>query len=611
MSELFLYDDSVFLRQLLDEVRDFAVYRLTPEGYVESWSRGAERVLGYAAEEIVGRHFSLFFTEEDRLVGRPAALLREATEQGRAEDEGWRVNADAGLVWTNGIFTPIRDADGKLTGFVKVTHDLTERRRRELELAREQAARSAAEMSVAGLRFLVAASEALASSLDSEAVLNTVATMAVAEFADWCTIDLVDGTELYRVATAHADSSLLEKAREYGRRFPPDPSAPNGSWKVIRSGEVEHYPEITDEMLSRNVRNQDQLAFLRELGLRSVLCVPLVGRSQVVGALTFVQGPSGRTMTEYEFWIARQLGRHAGLAIESAMLHRELTQQHTQLAETAIELEHQTEELQTQAVHLEELMTELEAANDELQTRTSEAETANRAKADFLATMSHELRTPLNAIFGYADLLDLGIHGPLTDAQRHALDRIKRNQRSLLALINDVLNFAKLEAGKLELAISAISVRAILAELDGVIGPQIAGKGLGYSFEGPSEDLEVLGEPERVEQILLNLVTNAVKFTDEGGSITISTAADADAVSIRVRDSGVGIPRERLESVFDPFVQLHRASPVTEVKGVGLGLAISRNLALAMGGQLTATSEVGKGSEFVLTLPRAPSRDED
>lgn len=610
MSDLFLYDDSVFLRQLLDEVCDLAIYRLSPEGYVESWSRGAERVLGYRAEEVVGRHFSLLFTEEDRRAGRPASLLAQAAEQGKAEDEGWRVNADAGLVWTAGIFAPIRGSDGNVVGFVKITHDLTERRKRELELAREQAARTAAEMSVAGLRFLVAASEALASSLDYEAVLNTIAGMAVAEFADWCTVDLVDGSVLNRVATAHADSSLLEKAREYGRRFPPDPNAPNGSWKVIQSGEIEHYPEITDEILARNVQDPEQLALLKELGLRSVLCVPLVGRSQVVGSLTFVQGPSGRKLTEYEFWIARQLGRHAGLAVESAILHRELMHQHTQLSETAIELEHQTEELQTQAVHLEELMSELEAANEELQTRTTEAEQANRAKADFLATMSHELRTPLNAIFGYSDLLDLGIHGPVTPEQRHALDRIKRNQRSLLALINDVLNFAKVEAGKLELAISELPVREILMELEGIVGPQIAAKGLRYSFERPSRELRLLGESERVEQILLNLVTNAIKFTDEGGSIRVTAAEDGDMVNIRVGDSGLGIPPERLESVFDPFVQLHRTSPVAEVKGVGLGLAISRNLAIAMGGRLTASSVVGEGSEFVLSLPKASERRE-
>lgn len=605
MSELSLYDDSAFLRQLLDEVRDFAVYRLTPDGYVDSWSRGAERVLGYAADEVVGRHFSLFFTEEDRLADRPAALLREASDEGRAEDEGWRVNADAGLVWTNGIFTPIRDTDGRLTGFVKVTRDLTERRKRELELAREQAARTAAETSVAGLRFLVAASEALASSLDYEAVLNTVAGMAVAEFADWCTIDLVEGSTLKRVATAHSDTTRLRLAREYAERFPPDPGAPNGSWKVIRSGEAEYYPDITDEMLAHNIRDPEQLAFLRKLGLHSALCVPLIGRSQVVGAITFVQGPSEGNLTEYEFWIARQLGRQAGLAIESAILHRELEHQHAQLSETAIELEHQTEELQTQAVHLEELMTELEAANEELQARTAEAESANRAKADFLATMSHELRTPLNAIFGYADLLDLGIHGPVTAEQRHALDRIKRNQRSLLALINDVLNFAKVEAGKLELAISEISVRHILMELESVVGPQIAAKGLQCSFERPEADLRVLGEPERVEQILLNLVTNAVKFTEAGGTIRVSASDQADVVQIQVQDSGVGIPPERIESVFDPFVQLHRGSPDAEVTGVGLGLAISRNLAVAMGGQLTANSAPGKGSTFVLSLPKA------
>lgn len=598
-------EDTNFVRQLLDEVRDVAIYRLTPDGSVASWSRGAEHILGYSPEEVIGRDFSVFFTEEDRRAGRPAALLSEASVEGRAEDEGWRVAGNAELIWTSGIYTALHAPDGSLTGFVKITRDLTERRKQEAELVSAIGARKAAETSVAGLRFLVAASEALASSLDYEEVLNTIAQMVVSELSDWCTIDLLHGNELRRVAVAHADPALLELAREYGRRYPPDPARATGSWKVVRSREAEYYPDITDGMLTRNVVDSDQLAALRSLGLRACLSVPLVGCSRVIGVLTLVLGKSDRQLREYEFWLARQLGRHAGLSVESAMLHGELELRHTQLSETAIELEQQREELRTQAIRMEDLMIELETSNEELQVRMAEAETANRAKADFLAMMSHELRTPLNAIFGYADLLDLGIHGPITPEQRHSLGRIKRNQRLLLGLINDVLNFAKVEAGKLELAITDISAAEILAAMEEMIAPQVRTKGVEFQCEMPSAELRLRGELERVEQILLNLVTNAIKFTEPGGMITVSTAVDGDEISIRVRDTGVGIPPERIEAVFDPFVQVHQAHADGEVAGVGLGLAISRNLAVAMGGRLTTTGGMDRGSEFVLTLPKA------
>lgn len=597
--------DTSFFRQFLEEVRDFAIYRLSPDGCIESWNRGAEHIFGYRTEDVLGRHFSVFFTEEDRKAGRPEALLREALEKGRSEDEGWRVSSGAALIWTSGVYTSVRRPDGSLSGYVKVTRDLSERRHREAELVSANAARQAAETSVAGLRFLVSASEALASSLDYEAVLNTVARMAVSEFADWCTVDLVHGNELRRVAMAHTDPARVELAREYGRRFPPDRRAATGSWNVVRTGEAEYCPDISDEMLARTVADAEQLAMLQELGVRSSLSVPLVGSSRtVVGVLSLVLGESERQLSEYEFWLARQLGRQAGLSIENAALHRELEQQHAQLAETAIELEQQTEELQTQAVHMEDLMAELEAANRELRVRTAEAESANHAKADFLAMMSHELRTPLNAIFGYADLLELGIHGPITPDQRNALDRIKRNQRSLLGLINDVLNFAKVEAGKLELTLAPISITTILSEVEGVVAPQVERKGIQFRCPKPAPDFHLRGDLERVEQILLNLVTNAIKFTEPGGSIEVSTSPGLESVSIRVLDTGAGIPPERLEVIFDPFIQLNRVQD-GEAKGVGLGLAISRNLAVAMGGRLVATPGLDQGSEFVLTLPRA------
>ncbi|CAN5889455.1 hypothetical protein BH23GEM7_BH23GEM7_18460 [soil metagenome] len=235
----------------------------------------------------------------------------------------------------------------------------------------------------------------------------------------------------------------------------------------------------------------------------------------------------------------------------------------------------------------------------------AEAEKANQSKTEFLSAMSHELRTPLNAIAGYVDLLDAGVRGPINEAQRADLLRIKRAQEILLSLINDVLNFARLEAGRLDIVRTEVPVMELVQELENLIGNQLREKGLSYSCELPAAELLALGDAERIRQILLNLLTNAIKFTDSGGKISISAEALVDQVAIRVSDTGRGVPPDKLESIFDPFVQIERRRVADSQQGVGLGLAISRELARAMGGELTAESRVGEGSTFTLTLARA------
>jgi signal transduction histidine kinase len=246
------------------------------------------------------------------------------------------------------------------------------------------------------------------------------------------------------------------------------------------------------------------------------------------------------------------------------------------------------------------------AARMEAEEARRRADEANRAKMEFLAVMSHELRTPLNAIAGYAELLEIDIHGPLNDAQREAVARIQRSERHLLGLINDVLNFAKLEAGHVQIELASVPVHETLAALEALVAPQVHAKQLAYRYVPCTSDVSLHADPEKVRQILLNLLSNAIKFSEPEGRIEVSCTVEPGLVRLHVSDTGPGIPFDKLERIFEPFVQLHPGRTRTH-DGTGLGLAISRDLARAMHGDVAVESAVDRGSRFTLTLPRYPS----
>jgi signal transduction histidine kinase len=252
---------------------------------------------------------------------------------------------------------------------------------------------------------------------------------------------------------------------------------------------------------------------------------------------------------------------------------------------------------------------EIARAQAALEQQTAQAKAASSAKSDFLTTMSHELRTPLNAIGGYVELLEMELRGPITAAQRRDLERIKASQQHLLGLISGVLDLARVEAGTTSYDLLPIPIDAFLADIDALIAPQAAAKSVKLEYVPCAAHVALIADREKLRQILLNLLSNAVRHTPSGGRIRLAAEPRPEQVAIAVEDTGPGIPADKRAEIFEPFVQLDRSLTKTR-EGLGLGLAISRDLARGMGGDLTVDGDFSGGARFVLVLPRGTTDPE-
>ena len=516
-----------------------------------------ERTLGFSHDELTARPFLEFVHPDDReATGEQLAALRAGAPITYFEN---RFAAKSGgyrwLGWTAAPFA----AEGLVYIFAR---DLTERRHAEEErvkLIREQTARAAAEASERRSTFLAEAGVALTSSLDVGETLSKLVHLAVPTLADWCVIDVLDEHgRPRRLAVGHArpeDEALAEQVKG----FAPSPEGRSPEARLLRPGESALLVADARERLSDLAEDERHRALLERLGPRSMMVVPIVSRERTLGVMSLLSTTSGRVFARDDLDLAEELGRRAALAVDNARLYR--------------------------------------ASQD----ARAGAEKANRAKDEFLATLSHELRTPLTPILGWTVMLRSGTLDPA--AIQRGLEVIERNVRAQTQLIGDLLDVSRIITGKLRLEVSPIAVVPVVEAGVEAVRSSAEAKQITLGMELPSEMPTIVGDPDRLQQVVWNLVSNAVKFTPQGGRIDVRLRQDGSFLSLSVTDNGKGIEPEFIPHVFERFRQADSTSTRSH-GGLGLGLAIVRHLVELHGGTVHAESGgIGAGSTFTVRLP--------
>jgi PAS domain S-box-containing protein len=507
------------LGHLIDAVQDYAIFLLSPTGVIRTWNQGAERTMGYEADEVIGRKFSIFYGPEDLANRKPQRELEVAAAEGRIEDEGWRIRKDGTRFWANTVITSLRAPDGKVTGFAKVTRDLTERRAAEEQVRQSE--------------------------------------------------------EIFRL--------LVQSVKDYAI-FMLDPGGHIATWnegaqriKGYAPHEIigKHFSTFYGEEDIRNRKPE------RELEIATA---------------------EGRV--EDEGWRIRKDGTRfwANVVITAVFDSRGELRGFTKVTRDMTERK-RAEEVQRALLEQREARLQAEEERRRAESSYRVAQEANRAKDEFLMTLSHELRTPMTAILGWSRLLPT--LPPNDQSFKDAIASISRSAQLQARLIDDVLDVSRIVSGKLRLAIEDIDVVKLLsASIEGV-RPSADAKGISLSTSfGPGLGT-IAGDPTRLQQVIWNLLTNAVKFTPRDGAVRLIGRRTSSHLQIAVEDTGEGIEPSFLPHVFEPFRQAE--NPSTRVHGgLGLGLSIVRYIAEAHGGTVAAESKGrGKGAVFTVTLPVA------
>jgi signal transduction histidine kinase len=529
-----------------------------------------QRMTGIASRNVLGQPITSVFSDAEEGALKP--ILDRALSDGvelldqRIVDlteaplycSVWPVIADDGHAEALGI--EIREAKPNDTAL-----DLQRQVAEQMLLGalRERGFADDAEAARRRAAFLAESGRLLAESVDQSTTLVALTRLALPTLGAWCIVDILEeGDAVHRLGIYHPEPEKQRLAQQLQASWVPEPEDPFGAPAMLRDARTLSIIDNIEATLAATAHSPANLHILRQLGIGSLLTVPLIARKRLLGAITFVSAQRHVSYSPEDLQLAEDVAARGALALDNAQVY-----------DLALVLQRS-------------------------------AETANRAKTAFLGAMSHELRTPLNAIGGYIDLLDMGLRGPVTKTQRADFARVRINQQHLAILITEILNFVRVGSGHMPYVVTDVKACESMQYAIDLIEPLFGQKGL--VFDGVTGDTSITAsaDPERVTQILVNLLSNAIKFTPAGGHISAHCAATTDSVTIRVSDTGIGIASDKHEAIFEPFIQLKETLSDRE-SGVGLGLAISRDLAKAMNGDLTVESTEGKGARFTLSLPRA------
>jgi PAS domain S-box-containing protein len=624
-------------RLLVDSVADYAIVMLDPDGRVAGWNTGAERIKGYSAEEIIGRHFSVFYPPERVAAGHPAQELEAALAAGRYQEDGERVRKDGSRFWADVRLTPVHDETGELRGFAKVTRDITERKEIEEALREsEERFRMLAENSRDLIRSYDVDGTIRYASPSSRAVLGYDPDELVGRNAsEFQHADEAAGRDerLRAVIGSGGDSTVTYRSRRKDGGY----VWLEANIRALRdrqSDELVGFQEAARDISERR-RGEEALRESEErFRLLAENSTDVIARASTDAVIRYIS-PASRSLYGYE--PDEMIGRSGWEFIhpdDRAALRRDLTTRGAGFDDATHEYRvkrrdgsHVWVEARSRAlrdpvsgepgeVHTSVRdITERRQAEAAVGRAREEAERANNAKSEFLSRMSHELRTPLHAILGFGELLgreDLGAE------QRDMLVQISKGGQHLLDLINEVLDLSRIERGELRLSLEPVHAGELVQETLALVAPLAAARSVTVPAPVAEDlDIHVLADRQRLRQVLLNLLSNAVKYNRAGGQVGLAYArAGSDKVRIEVTDTGAGIAAYELKRVFDAFERL--GAEATDVEGTGLGLTLSKRLVEAMDGEIGVQSEAGEGTRFWLELPaaaapeapRAPSADD-
>jgi signal transduction histidine kinase len=404
------------------------------------------------------------------------------------------------------------------------------------------------------MEVLAEASAVLSSSLDYEETVAGVARMVVPDLADWCAVDVLDPDgDLQRLAVAHVDPAKAQWAYELYQRFPPNKDAPTGAYNTLRTGETEFIPEVTEEMLAA-VTDPELRPIIDTIGFTSVITAPMMVRARPVGVLTLVSAESRRQYTAADVRLAEDLARRAAVAIDNARLYQEAQQ----------------------AVHMRD---------------------------QFLSIAAHELKTPLTSLLGYTQLVQRRTQreGTLNERDQRALTLVSDQAARLNRMVSSLLDLSRLESGQLSIERAPVDLRALTQRLIEEVQPSLSQHRL--VLDAPALPLMIEGDALRLEQVLQNLIQNAVKYDPQGGVITVQVSRQGDTACIAVTDQGIGIPAQALPNLFSRFYRAPNVNP-QQISGMGLGLYVVKEIVALHGGTVNVTSTEGQGSTFTICLPR-------